>query len=280
MESYYGNVVLVTGASSGIGKAVAEHLAGMGYKVYGTSRSADNGKVVYQGNGSNQGVKGFVKLVRLDVCDDSSAEQAVQYILDAESRIDILVNNAGFGLSGAIEETTSAEVYSQFNTNFFGMHRMCRQVLPVMRKQGKGLIINIGSVAGLFGIPYQSMYSASKYAVEAYTEALRMEVREFGIRAVVVEPGDTKTGFTEHRFFSKESKESAYKKSKGSIEKMMKDEQNGAGPEQIAKIVGKLTAGKNPPIRVTAGWMYKVFVFLKRILPARLAEFILSKMYS
>jgi short-subunit dehydrogenase len=280
MESYYGNVVLVTGASSGIGKAVAEHLAGLGFKVYGTSRRAENGRLVHQGNGSNQDAKGFVKLVQLDVCDDSSVEQAVQYVLDAEGKIDILINNAGFGLSGAIEETSPDEAYSQFNTNFFGMHRMCRRVLPIMRKQGKGLIINIGSVAGLFAIPYQSMYSASKFAVEAYTEALRMEVREFGIRAVVIEPGDTKTGFTENRYFSEESKESVYKKSKDSVEKMMKDEQNGVSPEEIAGIVERLISKKNPPVRVTAGLIYKVFGFLKRILPARLVEFILSKMYA
>ena len=132
MESYYGNVVLVTGASSGIGKAIAEHLAALGYRVYGTSRRTDNG-VVHQSDRPDQGSNGFVKLVRLDICDDSSVDQAVSYVLDAEGRIDILINNAGFGLSGAIEETSSEEVYSQFNTNFFGMHRMCRRVLPIMR---------------------------------------------------------------------------------------------------------------------------------------------------
>jgi short-subunit dehydrogenase len=276
---YDNSVVLVTGASSGIGKAIAERLANLGCKVYGTSRNAENGKIVFSGSESVNGSKGFVKLIRLDVCDKTSVEEAVQYVLDTEGRIDILVNNAGFGASGPIEETSAEEAYSQFNTNFFGMHRMCRKVLPVMRNQGKGLIINIGSVAGLFAIPYQSMYSASKYAMEAYTEALRMEVKDFGIRAVVIEPGDTKTGFTENRYFSQESKESVYKKSKASIEKMMKDEINGGSPEEIAKVVEKLLYKRNPPVRVTVGLIYKIFVFLKRILPSRLVEYILEKMY-
>ena len=276
MKSYYGNVILVTGASSGIGKAISEHLAQLGFRVYGTSRSTDNGRIVLSGENPSMG---FLRLVRLDVCDHSSVEKAVEYVMDAEGRIDVLINNAGFGISGAIEETSAEEALSQFNTNFFGMHRMCRRVLPVMRNQGKGLIINTGSVAGLFAIPYQAMYSASKYAIEAYTEALRMEVKEFGIRAVVIEPGDTCTGFTDHRYFCKESRESLYKKSKGSIEKMMKDEQNGAGPGQIAKIVERLLAKSNPPVRVTVGPMYKTFVFLKRLLPARLVELLLRKMY-
>ena len=132
--------------------------------------------------------------------------------MDKEGRIDVLINNAGFGISGAIEETSEEEAYSQFNTNFFGMHRMCRNVLPIMRKQRKGLIINIGSVAGLFSIPFQTMYSASKYAMECYTEALRMEVRDWGIRAVIIEPGDTRTGFTDNRYYCAESENTAYPK--------------------------------------------------------------------
>jgi len=273
------SVVLVTGASSGIGKAIAERLAKLGLKVYGTSRNTENGVLAFDGGLSADGSKGFVKLVRLDVGDKTSVEEAVQYVLSIEGRIDVLVNNAGFGASGPIEETSAEEAYSQFDTNFFGMHRMCRKVLPVMRKQGKGLIINIGSVAGLFAIPYQSMYSASKYAMEAYTEALRMEVKDFGIRAVIIEPGDTKTGFTDNRYFSQESKESAYKRSKASIEKMMKDEINGGSPEEIARVVEKLLYKKNPPVRVTVGLIYKIFAFLKRILPSRLVEYILEKMY-
>jgi short-subunit dehydrogenase len=276
MKFYYGKVVLITGASSGIGKVTAQHLAGLGYRVYGTSRKAENGNRTFSDENSN----GFIEMVNLDVCDNQSAKKAVEYVIEQEGRIDVLINNAGFGISGAIEETTEEEALAQFNTNFFGMHRMCRNVLPIMRKQKKGLIINIGSVAGQFSIPYQSMYSASKYAMESYTESLRMEVRDWGIRAVIIEPGDTRTGFTDNRYYTQESENTAYPKSRGSIEKMEKDERNGDSPKNIAKIIGRLLNKKNPPVRITVGLAYKVFVQLKRIFPSRLIEFILTKMYA
>src|SRR5690554_3036768 len=276
MEFYYGKVVLITGASSGIGKVTAQYLAGLGCRVYGTSRKAQDGSIAF----SDESSKGFIKMVELDVRDSLSVKNAIEYVMDKEGRIDVLINNAGFGLSGAIEETSEEEIFAQFNTNFFGMHRMCRNVLPIMRKQRKGLIINMGSVAGLFSIPYQSMYSASKYAMESYTEALRMEVRDWGIRAVIIEPGDTRTNFTDNRYYTVESENTAYPKSRGSIEKMEKDERNGDSPKNIAKIIGRLLNKKNPPARITVGLVYKVFVQLKRIFPSRLIEFILTKMYA
>ncbi|HHY82558.1 MAG TPA: SDR family oxidoreductase [Clostridiales bacterium] len=276
MKSAYGKVVLITGASSGIGEATAKFLARQGFKVYGTSRKADNGSITY----ADDITKGFVKMVRLDVCDDQSVAEAVDYVMSQEGQIDVLINNAGFGISGAIEETSESEAYSQLNTNFFGVHRMCRKVLPIMREQKKGLIINIGSVAGQFAIPYQAMYSASKYALEAYTEALRMEVRDFGIRAAIVEPGDTRTGFTDNRYFCKEFENSVYPKCKSSIEKMIKDEKNGAKPEDISRVILKLIGKNEPPVRVTVGFVYKAFVFLKRFFPSRFTEFVLRKMYA
>ncbi|NLB42355.1 MAG: SDR family NAD(P)-dependent oxidoreductase [Clostridiales bacterium] len=279
MEFYYGNVVLLTGASSGIGKLTAEHLASLGCKVYGTSRKGENGTVVFPNDSTRPAQKGFVKMVQLDVRDDLSVKNAVEYVIQEEGRIDILINNAGFGISGAIEETSEKEAFSQFDTNFFGMHRMCRKVLPIMRKQKKGLIINIGSVAGTFAIPYQSMYSASKSAMKSFTDALRMEVQDFGIRAVIIEPGDTQTGFTDNRYYNQESENTSYPKGKASIEMMIKDERNGDQPIGIAQTIGKLLNVKNPPSRITIGIVYKVFTQLKRILPSRLVEFILGKMY-
>lgn len=276
MDFYYGRVVLLTGASSGIGKITAEYLAFLGCRVYGTSRRAENSMIVF----SDEHSQGYIEMVNLDVCDKQSVKQAVKYVLEKEGRIDVLINNAGFGISGAIEETSEQEAFLQFDTNFFGMHRMCRSVLPIMRKQKKGLIINMSSVAGLFAIPYQSMYSASKYAMEAYTEALRMEIRDFGIRAVLIEPGDTRTGFTDNRYYCAESENTAYPKSKVSIEKMVADERNGSKPEEIAKIIGGLLNKKNPPVRITVGSTYKVFAQLKRAFPNRLIEFILRKMYA
>ncbi|HCS74732.1 MAG TPA: hypothetical protein DIW17_12765 [Clostridiales bacterium] len=279
MESYYGNVVLLTGASSGIGKLTAEHLAELGCRVYGTSRKGMNGTIVFPNDGSQTANQGFIKMVQLDVCDDLSVQNAVDYVMQEEGCINVLINNAGFGISGAIEETSEKEAFSQFNTNFFGMHRMCRKVLPIMREQKKGLIINIGSVAGTFPIPYQSMYSASKAAMKSYTEALRMEVRDFGVRAVIIEPGDTQTGFTDNRYYSLESENTAYPKGKASIEKMIQDERNGDNPIGVAQTIGRLLNKKNPPARITIGIVYKVFTQLKRILPNRLVGFVLGKMY-
>lgn len=276
MQSHYGDVVLITGASSGIGKALAEGLAEEGLKVYGTSRHVKGEETVVSENETG----GFFKLIRLDVCDDESAKAAVEYVAKKEGQINILINNAGFGVAGPIEETTSKEAISQLDTNFFGMHRMILNTLPIMRKQNKGLIVNIGSVAGLISIPYQAMYCASKYAVEALSEALRMEVKDFGIKVTVVEPGDTKTGFPLNRQYSEESKESAYKNSQKSVEKMMEDELNGPGPETVVKVVKRLIKRKNPPVRVTVGFSYKLIVFLKRLLPARLVVYVVSKLYT
>lgn len=276
MQSHYGDVVLITGASSGIGKALAEGLAEEGLKVYGTSRHVKGEERVVSENETG----GFFKLIRLDVCDDESAKAAVEYVAKKEGQINILINNAGFGVAGPIEETTSKEAISQLDTNFFGMHRMILNTLPIMRKQNKGLIVNIGSVAGLISIPYQAMYCASKYAVEALSEALRMEVKDFGIKVTVVEPGDTKTGFPLNRQYSEESKESAYKNSQKSVEKMMEDELNGPGPETVVKVVKRLIKRKNPPVRVTVGFSYKLIVFLKRLLPARLVVYVVSKLYT
>ncbi len=276
MQSHYGDVVLITGASSGIGKALAEGLAEEGLKVYGTSRHVKGEERVVSENETG----GFFKLIRLDVCDDESAKAAVEYVAKKEGQINILINNAGFGVAGPIEETTSKEAISQLDTNFFGMHRMILNTLPIMRKQNKGLIVNIGSVAGLISIPYQAMYCASKYAVEALSEALRMEVKDFGIKVTVVEPGDTKTGFPLNRQYSEDSKESAYKNSQKSVEKMMEDELNGPGPETVVKVVKRLIKRKNPPVRVTVGFSYKLIVFLKRLLPARLVVYVVSKLYT
>jgi NAD(P)-dependent dehydrogenase (short-subunit alcohol dehydrogenase family) len=169
-------VVLVTGASSGLGRATALLLARRGYRVYGTSRrpSAD--------------LDGVQMLV-LDVREEGSAAESVRNVLDEAARIDVLVNNAGYLLSGAIEETSIDEAKAQFDTNFFGAVRMVAAVLPSMRARGGGRIVNIGSLAGLIGVPFEGFYSASKHALEGYTASLRHEVRPFNIHVSIVEPG-------------------------------------------------------------------------------------------
>ena len=187
MDTENKRVVLVTGASSGIGLACATHLAGRGYRVYGTSRRPGAGQA------------GSLAMLAADVTDDGSVEQAVATVLDREGRLDIVVNNAGMGIAGPVENTSIEQAKWQLEVNFFGAFRVCRAALPAMRKQGSGYIVNIGSIGGLIAIPYQAMYSASKFALEGMSEALRMEVRPFGVRVVIIEPGDHKTGITQNR---------------------------------------------------------------------------------
>lgn len=280
MKRIYGNVVLVTGASSGIGKTIAYLLMTMGYRVYGTSRKKMDETV---GDVNSEPVKscGFIKMVQMDVCNEDSVKAAVNYILDREGTIDILINNAGFGIAGSVEDTTAEEALKQFDTNFFGVLRVCRNVIPVMRQNHRGLIINIGSVAGLISIPFQSMYSASKYALEAMSETLRIELKPFGINVTLIEPGDTKTGFTGSRQFTAAANEnSVYTgRFKKSLSVMIKDEMNGPAPDTVAKIVAKVTEMKNPPVRIVAGFKYKVIVFLKRIIPACIVEYFITRIY-
>jgi len=277
VKTAYGKVVLLTGASSGIGQAIAEYLKDEGFHVYGTSRRAATGHTErILGPGA-----GFLELLQLDVCSDESVKQAVDYVLSKEGRLDILINNAGFGIAGAVEDTTPEEAFRQFDTNFFGVHRLCRQVLPAMRAQQKGLIINISSVAGLISIPFQSMYSASKYAVEGLTEALRLETKPLGINAVLVEPGDIKTGFTSQREFVKASETNPVYKERftKSVNAMVQSEVNGPPPDIIVKAVAGIIGQKNPPIRVTPGLDYKTIVLLKRLLPSRLVAYVVAKLY-
>jgi len=173
-------VVLVTGASSGIGRACAAHLASRGYRVFGAQRSAPDSA-------------GPIEMLRMDVNDDASVHAATSYILKTAGRIDALVNNAGYALMGSVEDTSIEEARAQMETNFFGALRVIRAVLPAMRQQGSGYIINISSLAGVLGLPFSGLYSASKFALEGMTESLRLEVRGFGIKTVLIEPGDFST---------------------------------------------------------------------------------------
>lgn len=289
MDMYYGKVVLVTGASSGIGRAIAEYLAKMGYRVYGTSRKAQENAcsnkaagIVNMCDGKSEDVSsGFIKMLQLDVCCEESVKKAIEFIIAAEGELGIVVNNAGMGIAGSVEDTSYEEARLQFDTNFFGVHRVVRNVLPYMRKKGRGLIINMSSVGAVFPIPYQSMYVASKAAIEGMSGSLRNELRPFGIKVAMVEPGDTKTGFTGSRVFVKAGgKESSYYRySQKSVAVMEHDEINGADPTAVAKVVAKLIKKKNPPLCVAVGFKYKLLVFIKRLVPRSFEAYIVSKMY-
>src|SRR6201996_7548378 len=264
MDKETKRVVLVPGASSGIGLACATHLAGRGYRVYGASRRATTGALT----------------LTMDVTDDQSVERAVAAVLEREGRLDILVNNAGMGIAGPVENTSIEAAKKQLDVNFFGAFRVSRSVLPAMRSQRSGYIVNIGSIGGLVAIPYQAMYSASKFAMEGFSESLRMEVRPFGIRVVIIEPGDHKTALTRNRRMEVLSGSPYGNSFQAALAKTAHDEQSGPGPEQIARLLHHVINQRNPRLRYTIGpAAQRAAVWLKRLTPYSLVEYVMRTYY-
>ena len=262
MDKENKRVVLVTGASSGIGLACATHLAGRGYRVYGTSRQAATGQA------------GSVAMLVADVTDDHSVERAVAAVLEREGRLDIVVNNAGMGIAGPVENTSIEAAKRQLEVNFFGAFRVCRAVLPAMRRQGAGYIVNIGSIGGLIAIPYQAMYSASKFALEGLSESLRMEVRPFGVKVVIIEPGDHKTALTGNRTEMSGGTDVYSQSFQAALARTVHDEQSGPGPEQVARLLYRIVNTRDPRLRYTIGpATQRAAVWLKRLLPYSVTEY-------
>ncbi|MFT3842936.1 MAG: SDR family NAD(P)-dependent oxidoreductase [Myxococcaceae bacterium] len=246
------NVILVTGASSGIGAAIAEQLAAQGHRVYGTGRKVS-------------GEKGGVKLLPLDVTDDASVRACVDAVIKDAGQIDVLVNNAGYLLAGALEECTLEQARAQLETNFFGVVRMVNAVLPQMRLRGAGKIINISSLAGMVPVPFWGFYNASKFAVEGYSETLRLELKPFGIKVAMVEPGAIKTPLYAQ---PKGQPMAAYSPWRDRALKTMKGfEEKAPGPEVVGKVVAKLVAQKNPSLRNRITTEATMFSFLRWLLP-------------
>ena len=262
-------VVLITGASSGFGKSCAEFLSAKGYKVYGTSRKPAGGSAPCE-------------MIRMDVNDDASVTQGIRMIVEKEGRIDVVVNNAGFGIAGSVEDTSVEEMKSQFETNYFGVFRVCREVLPVMRRQQSGTIINVGSIAGSIGVPFQGAYSASKAAVQSITEVLRMEVKPYGIRVALIDPGDFKTGFTDSRVKTKQAVANPDYTDRftKALQTMEVEERKGCDPVKLAELVYKIINSKSPRLRYMAGPVMEIFaVHLRKFLPAKLFESIIMGNY-
>jgi len=262
-------VILITGASSGIGKACAEHLASRGHRVFGTSRKSP-------------GKGGAVELLSMDVTDERSVQEGVLRVAALAGRLDVVVNNAGFGIAGAVEETSVEEAKLQFETNVFGVLRVCRAALPLLRRQGSGLIVNVSSIGGLMGLPFEGLYSASKFALEGLSEALRLEVRQFGIGVVLVEPGDIRTSFPANRIWTKESVEtSPYGASRRAVRGVLeRDEQSAPDAASVARLVGRIVERKAPALRYPVGvFLQRLAVGLKRILPAGLFERMIRSAY-
>ena len=254
-------VVLVTGVSSGIGRAVADAFAAKGFEVFGTSRNPR----------TTQPVPG-VELVQLDVTDDASVAAAVSTVVQRAGRIDILVNNAGAGVFGAAEETSTAQAQQLFDTNFFGLVRLTREVLPHLRAQRSGRIINIGSVLGFLPSPYGSLYAASKHAVEGYSESLDHETREFGVRVSVVEPGYTNTSF-EANATDADSPIDSYAPVREHVKQVIaKAVRAGDDPAVVAQAVLKATTSRTPKLRYPAGPLARRLALLKKFAPAGLLD--------
>jgi len=254
-------IILVTGASSGNGQAAARLLSQQGYRVFGTSRHpADAAK--------DPGIE----MVELDVCSAGSVAACVQTILQKTGRIDNLINNAAYELSGALEEAGLDEAESQFQTNFFGVVRMTREVLPVMRRQKKGQIINISSLAGLIGVPFLGMYSASKFALEGYSEALRYELRPFGIHVSLVEPGFLKTPMMYARQSVRHPISDYDLWRKRALAAVREFEESGPGPELVANAVLKIVQSKSPRLRHILGQQAMLVSDLRRFLPEVMFE--------
>lgn len=260
--------ILITGTSSGFGKATADHLTQLGYNVVGTSRKP-------------AAIQSNHKMIQLDVQDDQSVRMAVEKAIEIMGSIDVLVNNAGYAVSGPIEETSIEEVKDQLDTNFFGVVRTTQAVLPHMREQKKGLIINISSLGGLVGMPFQGFYCASKFALEGFTEALRIEVKPFGIHVLNINPGDYKTEATANRKIISNLTEVYEERCNHILNQYIKDEMNGGNPIEIAKLIEKLVKKEgNYKVRYLIGKLpQKAAAQLKRFISSRSFERILVNIY-
>jgi len=262
-------VIFITGASSGIGKSIGEFLHAKGYTVYGTSRNPETIK------------DSVFPLVALDVRNAESISMAVAEVIAKAGTIDVLVNNAGVGITGPIEEIPANEIRNNFEINLFGPIEVMKAVLPQMRSQKSGLIINVTSIAGYMGLPYRGIYSASKGALELITEALRMEVKEFGVTITSVAPGDFATNIAAGRYHAPLVKGSAYEKPYGiTLETMNTHVDAGSNPMQMAEAVYSIMKTPNPDVHYKVGmFMQKFSIVLKRILPDKVYEKMLMNHY-
>jgi NAD(P)-dependent dehydrogenase (short-subunit alcohol dehydrogenase family) len=263
-------VVFITGASSGIGKAIGLFLHEKGYIVFGTSRNP----TTYKGSVP-------FSLLTLDVTQPETINQAVTEIINQAGKIDVLVNNAGIGITGPIEETPTDEIRNAFETNFYGPLHVIKAVLPQMRKQRSGHIINVTSIAGYMGLPYRGIYSATKAALEITTEAYRMEIKQFGIQMTNIAPGDFATNIASGRYHAPVLEDSPYKNAYGATLEMMNSHVDaGSDPTDMAKAVHRILASTHPKIHYKVGaFLQKFSIVLKRVLPDKMYERMLMKHY-
>jgi short-subunit dehydrogenase len=262
-------VILITGASSGIGKAIGDFLTINGFKVYGTSRESSN----Y--------LNSNFELLDLDVKNLESINSCVEKIIKIEGKIDVLINNAGVGITGPLEEIPENEIENNFKTNFFGPINVIKCILPKMRLNNEGLIINITSVAADVGTPYRSIYSAAKSALDLVSETLNMETKPFNVKVVTIAPGDFATNIASRRYHVPNQQKSAYFSNYSKALRLMNEHvDSGSDPNLIAKLVFKIINTKNPKKKYIVGtFLEKMAPYLKLLLPQKLFEYIVMKSY-
>ncbi len=256
-------VIVVTGASSGIGKATALQLIKEGYSVYGAARRVTKMKDIVAAGG---------KAVAMDITNHEQVRGEVQKILEAEGKIDVLVNNAGYAVYGPVEEIDYDQAKRQFDVNLFGLAEITKAVLPVMRKQGNGMIVNVSSVGGKVYTPLGAWYHATKHALEGWSDCLRLEVKQFGIDVVIIEPGVIKTGFKAAMDQQFEDEHSLYGEMKSIIANMMENSQKPgqySEPTVIAHTISKAINAKKPKTRYAAGKMARQSLLARKLLSDR-----------
>lgn len=254
-------VVLITGTSSGIGQTTARLLSQRGYKVFGTSRNPSSAKMIPN-----------VEMLTLDVRDDNSVMACVKAVSGQAGHLDVLVNNAGYELAGALEEIALDEAKAQFETNFFGIIRMVKAALPLMHKQERGQIINISSLAGLSPVPFMGIYSASKFALEGYSEALRLEVKPFNLHVSLVEAGFLKTPMMDNRQVATQQVDKYDRWRQLAFNAIREYEEKGPGSELVAETVLKIISSNTPRLRYVIGQQAKLVSRLRRFLPEGVFE--------
>jgi NAD(P)-dependent dehydrogenase (short-subunit alcohol dehydrogenase family) len=259
-------VVLMTGISSGIGEVTAKRLAQMGFAVFGSHRSISSG---IDAHGMN--------VFPMDVCSDDSVRRGIDFVIEKAGRIDVLINNAGYALDGALEEASLKEAKAQFETNFFGVARVIKAVLPTLRSQRSGHIVNVSSVVGLFSVPFWGFYSASKFALEGYTEALHYELKPFGIRVSLVEPGFTHTDLLHHGHHVQNDIDAYASRKKRGLGAIAKYIEQAPSPAGVADCIARVVTNGSNKLRYKVGKDAKLITRLRRFLPQTLFETIVYR---
>ncbi len=268
-------VILVTGASSGIGRESAQYLLNDGHIVYSVARRTDKMANLHSAG---------ARVLAMDMTDEQSISKGVQSIIQEQERIDVLFNNAGYGLYGAVEEVSMKDARHQFEVNLFGLASLTQLVIPYMREQKSGTIINTSSMGGKIYTPFGAWYHATKHALEGWSDCLRFELRPFGINVVIIEPGAIQTEFGDRvaESFAKSSNESPYLQMKTSMVNTMQNRhergQFGSPPSVIAKVVSRIVHTKKPKTRYVAGSLAKPLLFVRKYFGDRVYDKVLTRM--